>query len=153
MILTTVCYLKKDGKTLLLHRTKKKNDINEGKWIGVGGKFEAGESPEDCVRREVYEETGYILDKINFVGFITFPQIMHGEDEGMFLFTSEDFHGTLHPTCKEGILEWIDDQSIADLNLWEGDRYFYDWFKQDKKVLARFTYQDDKLIEKKINFY
>ena len=153
MIMTTICYLQKDGKTLFMHRIKKKNDINEGKWIGVGGKFEPGEDPETCVTREVYEETGYVIDKLNFVGFVTFPGIVNGEDEGMFLFTSDCFHGSFKPSVDEGQLEWIPDEKIPQLNLWEGDRYFFDWFKQDRKVLACFTYANDQLVQKKIHFY
>lgn len=152
MILTTICYLKKDHKTLLLHRTKKENDINEGKWIGIGGKIEKGESPIDCIKREVFEESGYILNKINYVGFITFPNIYHGEDEGMFLFTSDDFSGEMIQDCHEGNLKWIDDTKIKELPMWEGDRYFFEWFDKKNKILAKFSYENDKLIEKDI-FY
>ena len=152
MILTTICYLKKDHKTLLLHRTKKENDINEGKWIGIGGKIEKGESPIDCIKREVFEESGYILNKINYVGFITFPNIYHGEDEGMFLFTSDDFSGEMIQDCHEGNLKWIDDTKIKELPMWEGDSYFFEWFDKKNKILAKFSYENDKLIEKDI-FY
>lgn len=152
MILTTICYLKKDHKTLLLHRIKKENDINEGKWIGIGGKIEKGESPIDCIKREVFEESGYILNKINYVGFITFPNIYHGEDEGMFLFTSDDFSGEMIQDCHEGNLKWIDDTKIKELPMWEGDRYFFEWFDKKNKILAKFSYENDKLIEKDI-FY
>ena len=87
MILTTMCYIQKDHQTLMLHRIKKENDINGGKWIGVGGKFEEGESAEECMRREIYEETGLTALKLQLHGFVVFPQLYHGQDEGMFVYT------------------------------------------------------------------
>lgn len=121
-LLTTLCYLERDGKYLMLLRNRKKKDINKGKWIGVGGKFEQGESPEECARREVFEETGYILGEAHFRGIVTFvtPQ---GMDEYMCLFTSGDFTGEEH-ACDEGELAWIPKEKIGELNLWEGDRIF-----------------------------
>lgn len=107
MILTTIAYLKKDGKTLLLHRIKKKKDINEGKWIGVGGKLEPGESPDECVKREILEETGYTVHSIRCHGYVTFPSLYYGEDEGMFVYSCHDFEGTLKD-CDEGVLEWVE---------------------------------------------
>lgn len=146
MILTTLAYLKKDGKTLLLHRTKKKKDINEGKWIGVGGKLEPGESPEDCIKREVKEETGYTLHSLKCHGYVTFPGLYYGEDEGMFVFSSHDFEGTLKE-CNEGDLQWVDDNLIPDYPKWEGDHHFFEWMEDDAYHHAKITYQDDKLVD------
>ena len=152
-ILTTCCYLKKNGKTLLLHRTKKQNDINEGKWIGIGGKLEKGESPLDCAIREFYEETGLIIKNVQLKAYITFPGIYYGEDEGMFLFKATDFDGTLNSNCNEGELLWVHDSQIASLPMWEGDSYFDSFLSHKGFVEAKFTYKDDCLIEKTIHFY
>ena len=121
MINTVLCYLEKDGKNLMLHRTKKEGDINRDKWIGVGGKLEEGESPEDCLLREVYEETGYQLLNWSFRALITF---VYGDiTEQMYLFSSSEFTGT-EKVCDEGDLEWIPKEDILNLPLWEGDRIF-----------------------------
>ena len=129
MINTTLCYIERDGKYLLLCRNKKKNDLNEGKWIGVGGKCEPGEAPEACVRRETFEETGLTLGKLHFYGIIHFRSDTW-EDEEMYLYGSDDFTGTLAEDCSEGTLAWVPKESVMDLPLWEGDRLFL------KKMLA-----------------
>lgn len=121
--LSSLCYIEKDNQYLMLHRVKKVNDENHDKWIGVGGKFEWGESPEDCMLREVREETGYTLTSWKYRGIITF---VYGEDtvEYMSLFTADGFEGT--PTdCDEGVLEWVAKDRVPELNLWEGDRIFF----------------------------
>lgn len=146
MILTTMCYLKRQHQTLMLHRTKKANDINSGKWIGVGGKFEAGESAEECMKREIYEETGFIAHDLKLHGFVMFPQLYHGEDEGMFVYTCDDFSGQMHE-CDEGVLQWIDDDVIASLPMWEGDYHFFDWIKDGRFHSAKIFYQDDHVVE------
>lgn len=120
--LSTLCYLEKDGQYLMLHRVKKKNDINQGKWIGVGGHFEDGESPEECVLREVNEETGYTLTSYRYRGLVTFV-FADEETEYMSLFTADGFTGD-PIECNEGILKWIDKKEIFHLNLWEGDKIF-----------------------------
>ena len=122
MTLTTLCYLIKDNKYLMLHRTKKEQDINAGKYIGVGGHVEEGESPLDGIKREVKEETGLTLNAAKFRGYITF--VMGDETEHAILFTSDDFIGTLADCCDEGELTWVDIDKVMDLNLWEGDRAF-----------------------------
>lgn len=119
--LTTLCYIEKDGAYLMLHRTKKENDINQGKWIGVGGHLEVHETPEECVRREAREETGLTLSSLSFRGVVHFSS---GEaEEEMFVYTSDRFLGELIE-CREGELAWIRKEKIMDLNLWEGDRIF-----------------------------
>lgn len=121
--LSTLCYLEKDHQYLMLHRVIKKNDVNKDKWIGVGGHFEYGESPEECVLREVKEETGYTLTSYRYRGLVTFV-FADIEMEYMSLFTADGFEGEQIP-CDEGILEWVDIGKIGNLNLWEGDRIFF----------------------------
>jgi len=120
--LSTLCYIEKDNKYLMLHRIKKKNDVNEGKWIGVGGHFEADESPEECVLREVKEETGYTLTSYRFCGLVTFVS-GDGVTEYMSLFHADGFEGE-QIACDEGVLDWVDINKIQDLNLWRGDKIF-----------------------------
>lgn len=121
--LTTLCYIEKDEHYLMLHRVKKEKDVNKDKWIGIGGHFEAKESPEDCLLREVYEETGLTLTSYQFRGLITF---IYGEDitEYMALYTADKFTGELKE-CSEGNLEWVPIKDICKLNLWEGDKIFF----------------------------
>jgi 8-oxo-dGTP diphosphatase len=122
MYITTLCYIIKDNKYLMLHRTKKENDINAGKYIGVGGHVENGESPTDCIKREVFEETGLRLKSVKTRGYITF--VMGQETEHSILFTSNDFTGELKENCNEGELTWVDIDKVLSLNLWEGDKVF-----------------------------
>ena len=123
MIDTTLCYIKKEGSWLLLFRNKKENDLNEGKWIGVGGKCEPGETPEQCVRRETLEETGLTLGKVCCRGVVHFRSDTW-EDEEMYLYTSEEFSGELDENCAEGTLAWISEDQVMSLPMWEGDRLF-----------------------------
>ena len=120
--LSTLCYIERDGKYLMLHRTVKENDVNQDKWIGVGGHFEADESPEECLLREVKEETGYTLTSYRFRGLVTFVS-GNGVTEYMSLFTADGFEGESIP-CDEGELEWVDIAKIQKLNIWEGDKIF-----------------------------
>ena len=146
MILTTMCYLKRQHQTLLLHRIKKQNDINGGKWIGVGGKFEAGESAEECMKREVYEETGLTVHSLKLHGFVSFPGLYYGEDEMMFVYTCDDFSGDMHE-CDEGILQWVDNDQIPSLPMWEGDYHFFEWLKDDRIHSAKIVYENDHVVE------
>ena len=119
---TTLCYLEHDDQYLMLHRVKKENDANRDKWIGVGGHFEDGESPEDCVRREVFEETGLTLTRFSYRGIVTFASDLW-ETEYMHLFTAEGFEGKVKE-CDEGVLEWIGKDALQSLPMWAGDRIF-----------------------------
>lgn len=127
--LSTLCYIEHDGKYLMLHRTVKKNDVNKDKWIGVGGHFEADESPDECLLREVKEETGYTLTSYRFRGIVTFIS-GGGVTEYMSLFTADGFEGEPIP-CDEGELEWVDIDKIETLNLWEGDKIFLRLLRED----------------------
>lgn len=126
--LTTLCYIEQDGKYLMLHRVKKENDVNKDKWIGIGGHFEEGESPENCLLREVKEETGLTLESYRFRGIVTFsytnPDDNSHMTEYMCLYTADKFTGELI-VCDEGDLEWIDKEKINDLPIWEGDKIFH----------------------------
>ena len=119
---TTLCYIEKENQYLMLHRTKKKNDINHDKWIGVGGKFEENESPEDCLLREVLEETGLTLTQFRLCGVITFL-CDTCEGEYMYLFHATDYTGEIID-CNEGVLEWVEKEKALSLPTWEGDRIF-----------------------------
>ena len=123
MLNTSLCYIEKDGAYLMIHRVKKKNDVNHDKWIGVGGKFEAGESPFDCARREIREECGIEVKDLSYRGIVTFVSDEYGT-EYMHLFTCEDFSGEISCTCDEGELEWLDKRALYDMDIWEGDRIF-----------------------------
>ncbi len=143
---TTLCYLIRDNKCLMLHRTKKNNDINSGKYIGVGGHVEEGESPVDCIVREVLEETGLTLNSVRARGFISF--IMGDETEYAHLFTSDDFSGELKEVCDEGELEWVACDKVMDLELWEGDKTFLNLLQtEDKYFMLKLVYdKEDNLI-------
>lgn len=147
-----MCYIKRQGQTLMLHRIKKENDINQGKWIGVGGKFEVGESAEECMYREIYEETGLTAHSLKLHGFVSFPGLYHGQDEGMFIYTCDDFSGEIHE-CDEGILKWIEDEVIPTLPMWEGDYHFFEWIQDNRFHSAKIVYENDKVIEYKEECY
>ncbi|MCR5618975.1 MAG: 8-oxo-dGTP diphosphatase [Lachnospiraceae bacterium] len=123
MRISTLCYIQKENKVLFLYRNKKKNDPNAGKWIGIGGKTEPDETPEQCVKREVYEETGLTLTEYHFHGVIRFVSEMW-EDEDMYLYSATGFKGELRSDCDEGELKWIVREDVDNLPMWEGDSYF-----------------------------
>lgn len=146
MILSTLCYIEKDGCWLMLHRVKKKNDLNHDKWIGVGGKFEEGESPEDCLLREVGEETGLTLTDYRFRGLVTFVSD-EAPTEYMHLFTATGFSGTLRD-CDEGTLEWVHIPQVETLPLWQGDKLFLRLLQTEKDFFSlKLRYQGDKLVQ------
>lgn len=148
--MTTLCYLEKDGKYLMLHRTARKNDVNKDKWIGVGGHFEPGESPEECLRREVREETGCELTGWRFRGIVTFCTET-GLCEYMCLYTSDRFDGTL-AECDEGTLEWVPKGELLNLNLWEGDKIFFYLLKEEAPFFSlKLVYRGDRLEQAVLN--
>ena len=152
MQLATLCYIKNDNKTLMLHRVKKENDIHEGKWNGLGGKFEPGETPEECVIREVKEESGLDIIKPKLHGYISFPAFDEIQDWFVFVFSAEEFSGDLIESS-EGNLEWIVDNKLNGLNLWEGDKIFMKWMADDKLFSAKFIYKNKRLISHNVHFY
>ncbi len=141
---TTLCYIEKDNEFLMLHRTKKKNDISEGLWLGLGGHFEEGESPEDCVQREVLEESGLTLLDAKLRGVVTFCD--DGYSEYMFLFTASQYEGNLSD-CDEGDLEWVEKSKVVnDLPIWEGDRIFLKLMSEDKPFFSlKLWYENHRL--------
>ena len=147
MIPTTICYIKNDkDQYLLLHRVKKESDLNEGKWIGVGGKIEPGETPDECVLREVYEETGLTLTKYRLHGVIKFISD-EWEDEDMYLYSASEFIGELKE-CDEGDLEWVDKDKVLDLPTWEGDRYFLKPLLEGRdRIDGLVEYRGDRLVK------
>ncbi len=152
MVVSTLCYLEKDNKYLMLLRNKKEKDVNEGKWIGVGGKCEKGESPEECVIRETFEETGIKLESLKMRGVMTFAS-EGWEDEYIFVYTSDKFSGHI-TECNEGELVWIDKDKIMDLNLWNGDRIFLDiMINSDKLFSIKLSYKGDDIVDKQLYVY
>ena len=129
MRLTTLCYIERNGQYLMLHRVKKKQDENEGKWIGVGGHMEENEAPEECIQREVMEETGLTLTSLRLRGILTFILPDWG-NELTFLYTATA-EGEISPDCREGELQWVPVEKIPSLSLWEGDRAFLPLLRED----------------------
>ena len=149
---TTLCYIEKDGKYLMLHRVKKENDMSRDKWLGIGGKFEEGESPEDCVKREVKEETGLTLESVKYRGIVTFVSDVYGT-EYMHMFTSGDFSGNMRE-CDEGDLVWVDKKEIYDLNVWEGDKIFFRLLDECGGFFSlKLKYEGDTLVYNSVSVY
>ncbi len=150
MIQTTLCYLERGDQYLMLHRTKKHNDLNHDKWLGVGGKFEADESPEDCMLREVREETGFTVTQWRYCGIVTFISD-RWPSEHMHLFVCTDWTGE-QITCDEGDLQWIDKKRLLDLTLWEGDKIFLKLLDERVPFFSlKLTYKGDDLQEAVLN--
>ena len=147
---TTLCYITRGNEVLMLHRTKKKNDINKDKWIGIGGKFEGEESPDECLLREAREETGLTLTAWRCRGVVTFLND-RCEGEFMYLFTADGFQGELK-TCDEGDLEWVSREFLDSLPKWEGDKIFLDLLWQDEPFfLLTLRYHGDTLVGAVLN--
>ena len=153
MKMTTLCYIEKEGKYLMLHRVKKHHDINAEKWIGVGGHVENGETPEECLLREVKEETGLVLTAYRLRGLVTFLSDAC-EPELMCVFTADAFDGELIE-CDEGELAWVEKSDVLALPTWEGDRVFLErLLSGDERFFSiKLRYEGDKLVEKKITDY
>lgn len=147
---TTLCYIEKDGCYLMLHRVKKQNDLNHDKWIGVGGKLEEDESPEECLLREVREETGLTLTNFRYCGIVTFVSD-HWEGEYMHLFHADGFTGEVGE-CDEGTLEWVDKKTVHQLPTWEGDRLFLRLMEERGPFFSlKLCYQGDRLCYAALN--
>ena len=145
MINTTLCYLERGDEYLMLHRTKKEYDLNHDKWVGVGGKFQDKESPEDCVLRETWEETGLTLTRWRYRGLVTFISDQW-ETEYMHVFTADQWTGEPHP-CDEGDLAWIKKKDLLALPLWEGDKIFLDLLERDVPFFSlKLRYEGDTLV-------
>ena len=156
MTITVLCYIEDLvlQKTLLLYRDgKKKNDIHLGKWNGLGGKVESGESPEDAVKREVREEAGLVLLNPRLRGHIVFPNFNDEQDIFMFVFTASHYQGQLRADCPEGRLEWIDNEQIPTLNMWEADHLFFEWLKRKEFFSAKINYQQKNYTSHEVFFY
>ncbi len=151
MINTTLCYIEKDGAYLMMHRIKKKNDMNQDKWVGVGGKLESGESPYDCVKREIFEETGLTVNDPTYRGIITFVSDLYGT-EYMHLFTADKFNGEIKTDCDEGRLEWVKKDAVCDLPIWEGDKIFFRLLNSNEPFFSlKLVYEGDKLVSHALN--
>ena len=147
---TTLIYIEREGEYLMLHRTKKENDCNRDKWIGIGGKFEAGESPEECALREAKEETGLDLTSYRYRGIVTFVSD-RWESEYMHLFTADGFAGELKE-CDEGELAWVAKKDVSALRLWDGDRIFLKLLiERDTFFSLKLSYDGDELIETELD--
>ncbi len=148
---TTLCYIEKDGKYLMLHRTKKENDENRDKWIGIGGKLEEGESPVDCARREIREETGLVAEKLSYRAVITFVSDLYGT-EYMHLFTTDTFSGELRLDCEEGELAWIERERLLSLPMWEGDRIFLEKIATPSPFFSlKLVYEGNRLLHYEVD--
>jgi 8-oxo-dGTP diphosphatase len=150
--LGTLCYVRQHHQTLMLHRIKKANDMHAGKWNGLGGKLEPGETPEQCVIREVYEESGLRLVDPVLRGVLTFPAFDDFDDWYCFVFVAQTFTGELIDS-PEGVLAWIDDAALLDLNLWAGDKIFLRWLDQPHFFSGQFRYRNGQLIEHHVIFH
>lgn len=143
---TTLCYIEKEDSYLMLHRVKKVNDINKDKWVGVGGHFEEGESPEECLLREVREETGLTLTRFRLRGIVTFSTDVY-TTEYMFLYTADSYEGEMIE-CNEGNLEWVKKSDVYNLPIWEGDKIFFRLLEEEVPVFSlKLRYEGDKLVE------
>ncbi|MCB0045606.1 MAG: 8-oxo-dGTP diphosphatase [Caldilineaceae bacterium] len=150
--LATLCYIRRGDQTLMLHRIKRPNDIHAGKWNGLGGKFEPGETPEACARREIQEESGLAVANLQLRGVLTFPAFDEEVDWIAFVFTA-DYAGGEIIDPPEGVLAWIDNQKLPDLALWPGDRIFLPWLDGERFFSGRFDYVDGELTGHDVAFY
>jgi len=158
MRMATLCYLKKDGKTLMIYRNKNPNDVHQGKWNGLGGKFKEGETPEECVMREIKEESGFVIKNPKLKGILTFPKFTPKHDWYVYVFIATEFEGEKKSAgekfdCQEGDLSWISDKKISALPLWEGDLIFLPWLDQNRFFSGKFIYEEGELKGHEVVFY
>jgi 8-oxo-dGTP diphosphatase len=153
MKLAVLCYIRNNGRTLMMHRNSRSEDMHFGKWNAPGGKIEAGETPEECAAREVLEETGLTVNNLQMKGVLTFPAFDVQEDWYVFVFTACEFTGKLNESCPEGDLCWISDQDIMKLPLWDGDRVFMKWLNCGKFFSAKFIYNTSGFESHSVVFY
>jgi len=152
MILATLCYIRDNNRTLMLHRIKKQNDMHEGKWNGLGGKFLPGETPEECAIREIKEESGLDVTDPRLNGVISFPMFDGANDWFVFILTIDKFSGQLIES-NEGDLEWIDNDKLFDLPLWDGDKIFIKWLDNKPFFSAKFVYENGRLLNYTVSFH
>lgn len=152
MLNTTLCYIEKDNKYLMLHRVKKVNDLNHDKWVGIGGKFMENETPDECLLREVKEETGLTLTEYRLRGIVTFLSDKW-EGEYMYLFTATDYTGEMIE-CDEGNLEWVEIDKVCDLPIWEGDKLFFNELSNGKSFFTMMLkYEGERLIDHSVKYH
>ncbi|MCL4159008.1 UNVERIFIED_CONTAM: hypothetical protein GTU68_013262 [Idotea baltica] len=142
----------RDSKTLMLNRNKRDADVHKGKWNGLGGKFESGETPEECVSREVLEESGLKIESPQLAGLLSFPKFQDERDWYVYVFTAEEFSGSMSEN-DEGSLSWIDNSDVLTLELWEGDKIFLPWLFEKRFFSAMFKYEDGRLVDHSVSFY
>ena len=152
MKFATLCYVRRDNKTLMVHRIKKENDMHQGKWNGLGGKLEPGETPEECAIREIREESGLEVKHLVLKGLLTFPLFAKNEDWYAFVYVVDQVEGDLIES-PEGILEWVDNDKILELNLWEGDHIFLPWLERSGFFSAKFVYDNGQYIDHQVVHY
>ena len=153
MKLATLCYIEKNNQYLMLHRTKKENDMHKDLWVGLGGKFEAGESPEECIIREIYEECGLKIRNPTLRGIMTFPNDFNNDDWYVFLFTVTKFSGKVK-SCSEGELVWVEKNKLDELPMHEGDRHFLKWIQENTGIISvKYIYDNGVLKYYQISVY
>ena len=152
-MLGVLCYLRRPGETLMIHRRREPGDTRPGRWNTLGGKMEPGETPEECAVREVREESGLLASAPRMRGVITFPGFGGEQDWLVLVFTCVEFSGRLNKTCPEGSLHWVENDRIPELNLWEGDRVFMRWLDSDAFWSAKFTYGPEGLESHSVVFH
>lgn len=153
MKIAVLCYIRRNNRTLMIHRNSRKDDMHFGKWNAPGGKVEPGETPEECAVREVFEETGLYLDNPRMRGVLTFPAFDGEEDWYVFVFTGSSFSGELKHSCHEGDLQWLDDSQLAAVPLWEGDRIFMKWLYGSQFFSGKFIYDTTGFKSHDVVFY
>lgn len=153
MKIAVLCYLRKNGQTLMIHRNSRPDDMHFGKWNAPGGKIEPGETPEECAVREVFEETGLRIENPSMHGVLTFPAFDSEEDWYVFVFTSREFSGELKKSCPEGELHWISNLELKELSLWEGDRIFMDWLEGNRFFSGKFIYGTEGFRDHSVVFH